>query len=81
MRKQIDGLVQLVEMQYRQKLDETSIFLFCGHRADRINALYWDGYGRFIHCTEESLRTGKTGDSLLTKNIRNTKFQKESGPL
>ena len=45
MRKQIDGLVQLVEMQYRQKLDETSIFLFCGHRADRIKALYWDGTG------------------------------------
>ena len=45
MRKQIDGLVAVVELQFRQKLDETSIFLFCGRRADRIKALYWDGTG------------------------------------
>ena len=45
MRKQIDGLVAMVELQFGQKLDETSIFLFCGRRADRIKALYWDGTG------------------------------------
>ena len=45
MRKQIDGLVAVVELQFKQKLDETSIFLFCGRRADRIKALYWDGTG------------------------------------
>ena len=45
MRKQIDGLVAMVELQFKQKLDETSIFLFCGRRADRIKALYWDGTG------------------------------------
>ena len=28
MRKQIDGLVAVVELQFKQKLDETSIFLF-----------------------------------------------------
>ena len=33
MRKQIDGLVAVVELQFKQKLDETSIFLFCGRRA------------------------------------------------
>ena len=43
MRKQIDGLVAVVELQFEQKLDEVSIFLFCGRRADRIKALYWDG--------------------------------------
>ena len=43
MRKQIDGLVAVVELQFRKKLDETSIFLFCGRRADRIKTLYWDG--------------------------------------
>ena len=36
MRKQIDGLVAVVELQFRKKLDETSIFLLCGRRADRI---------------------------------------------
>ena len=39
MRKQIDGLVAVVELQFEQKLDETSIFLFCGRRADRIKAV------------------------------------------
>ncbi len=45
MRKQIGGLVAVVELQFRQKLDEASSFLTCGHRADRIKALYWEGNG------------------------------------
>ena len=45
MRKQIDGLVAVVELQFGQKVDETSIFLFCGNKSDRIKALYWDGIG------------------------------------
>ena len=48
MRKQIDGLVALVQMQYSREMDETSIFLFCGRRADRIKALYWDGTGYIL---------------------------------
>ena len=48
MRKQIDGLVAVVELQFKQKLNETSIFLFCGRRADRIKALYWDGTGNVL---------------------------------
>ena len=35
MRKQIDGLVAVVELQFEQKLDETSIFLFCGRTGSR----------------------------------------------
>ncbi len=45
MRKQIDGLAAIVELQFGRELDEASIFLFCGRRADRIKALYWDGTG------------------------------------
>lgn len=45
MRKQIDGLAAIVQLQFQKEMDETSIFLFCGHRADRIKALYWDGTG------------------------------------
>ena len=45
MRKQIDGLVAVVELQFKQEMDEESIFLFCGRRADRIKALYWEGLG------------------------------------
>lgn len=59
MRKQIDGLVAMVELQYGQTPDESSIFLFCGHRADRIKALYWDG----------------TGYVLLYKRLTEKRFQ------
>ncbi len=59
MRKQIDGLVALVELQYGKKADETSLFLFCGVRSDRIKALYWDG----------------TGYVLLYKRLSEKRFQ------
>ena len=45
MRKQIDGLAALVRLEYGMEIDERSIFLFCGRKADRIKALYWDGTG------------------------------------
>ena len=59
MRKQIDGLVALVELQYGKKADETCLFLFCGVRSDRIKALYWDG----------------TGYVLLYKRLSEKRFQ------
>ena len=40
MRKQIDGLAALVQTQFGQEMDETSLYLFCGRRADRIKALF-----------------------------------------
>ena len=45
MRKQIDGLVALVQLEYQQEMNEESLYLFCGRRSDRIKALYWDGTG------------------------------------
>ena len=59
MRKQIDSLVTIVQLQFGHELDEESLFLFCGHRADRIKALYWDG----------------TGYILLYKRLREKRFQ------
>ncbi len=44
----IDGLVSIVIQQYRGHLDEESLFLFCGHRADQIKALYWSGGGYIL---------------------------------
>ena len=48
MRKQIDGLAALMQTQFGQEMDETSLYLFCGRRADRIKALYWDGTGYIL---------------------------------
>ena len=45
MRRQIDGLVTTVQLQFGKEMDEASIFLFCGRKADRIKALYFDGTG------------------------------------
>lgn len=59
MRKQIDGLVSTVQMQFKKEPDEESIFLFCGRKADRIKALYWDG----------------TGYVLLYKRLTEKRFQ------
>ena len=60
MRRQIDGLAAMVEMQFGQKPDETSIFLFCGRRADRIKALYWDGRAMCC-CTSVCRRNDSSG--------------------
>ena len=45
MRKQINGLVDII--QYNFKLDpySNSLFLFCGRRADRIKAVHYEKYG------------------------------------
>ena len=59
MRKQIDGLAALIKLEYDLELDEETLFLFCGRKADRIKALYWDG----------------TGYVLLTKRLAEKRFQ------
>ena len=36
LRRGIDGLAQIVMLQYGYEIDENSLFLFCGRRTDRI---------------------------------------------
>lgn len=45
LRRGIDGLASIVNLQYGMELKEDSLFLFCGRRTDRIKALYWSGDG------------------------------------
>lgn len=54
MRKQIDGLVAVVELQFGQELDEPFIFLFCGCWADRLKACTgWHGVWLLYKCLVE----------------------------
>lgn len=46
MRKSIDGLASIIiQYEYNLNLYDDAIFLFCGGKADRFKALYWDGDG------------------------------------
>ena len=40
MRLQINGLVAKIQVEYGYQMEETSIYLFCGRKADRFKALY-----------------------------------------
>lgn len=59
LRRGIDGLAAVVTQQYRNKMDEESLFLLCGRRTDRIKALCWCGEGYI----------------LLYKQLSNGRFQ------
>lgn len=59
MRKSIDGLAALVKEQFQMNPFESSLYLFCGRRRDRIKALLWEGDG-FV---------------LLYKRLENGSFQ------
>ncbi len=48
LRRGIDSLAAIVQLQYGQELREDSLFLFCGRRTDRIKALYWSGDGYIL---------------------------------
>jgi transposase len=45
MRKSIDGLAAVVQQNFKLNPFQNSLFLFCGHRRDRMKALYWEGDG------------------------------------
>jgi len=59
MRKSINGLAALVQQNFQLNPFQNSLFLFCGHRHDRLKALYWEGDG-FV---------------LLYKRLEKGKFQ------
>ena len=48
LRRGIDSLAAIVQLQYGQEPREDSLFLFCGRRTDRIKALYWSGDGYIL---------------------------------
>lgn len=45
MRKSIDGLAAIVQQNFQLNPFQNSLFLFCGHKRDRMKVLYWEGDG------------------------------------
>lgn len=45
MRKQLDGLVDIIQYSFQLDPYSNSLFLFCGKRADRIKAVHYEGDG------------------------------------
>lgn len=64
LRKGIDGLAALILDSFELDIYDDAIFLFCGSKADRFKALYWD----------------KTGFVLFYKRIENGRFQWPRSP-
>ena len=68
MRKQINGLVDII--QYNFKLDpySNSLFLFSGKRADRIKAVHYEGDGFYLlykRYENGRLQWSRTGEWLF----------------
>ena len=59
MRKSIDGLVGVVQQQFKMDPYASAMFIFCGRRRDRIKVLMWE----------------PTGFVLLYKRLANGVFQ------
>ena len=84
MRKQIDGLAALVQTQFGQEMDETSLYLFCGRRADRIKALYWDGTGYILlykRLTEKRFQWPRSEKDLKKLTLQEFRWLMEGCPL
>jgi len=45
LRKSIDGLTSIIQQNFKLDPFSNSLFLFCGHRNDRLKAVYWEGDG------------------------------------
>ena len=45
MRKQLDGLVDLIQYSFQPDPYSNFLFFFCGKRADRIKAVHYEGDG------------------------------------
>lgn len=58
-RKAIDGLAAIVQQNFKLDPSSNGLFLFCGRKANRLKALYWEGDG-FV---------------LLYKRLENSRFQ------
>lgn len=76
LRRGIDGLAGLVQLQFNLDPFQHMLFLFCGRKRDRIKALYWEGdgfvllYKRLETGTFQWPRTGDEARQLTSQQYR-----------
>lgn len=76
MRKAIDGLVAIIQHNYKLDVFSGSLFLFCGKRCDRIKVLLWESDGFVL--MYKRLENGKykwPRDSNEAKQITQQEFR------
>ena len=73
LRRGIDGLVSIIQLQFGMNLKEDSLFLFCGRRTDRIKALYWSGDGYVL--VYKRLSNGRFQWPRSTEELRKLESQ------
>jgi transposase len=57
MRKSFDGLLAIVQTEFRRDVSDGELFIFLNRRADRIKAIWWDGDGLAIFMKRLELGT------------------------
>ncbi|MFG6331466.1 MAG: IS66 family insertion sequence element accessory protein TnpB [Lachnospiraceae bacterium] len=76
MRKQLDGLVDIIQYSFRLDPYSNSLFLFCGKRADRIKAVHYKGdgfclfYKRYENGRLKWPRTGEEARQIFHQQLR-----------
>lgn len=76
LRRDIDGLANLVKSQFQMDSFQRVLFLFWGRRRDRLKALYWEGdgflllYQRFERCSVQWPRSTEEVQALTPQQYR-----------
>ncbi len=76
MRKQLNGLVDIIQYSFRLDPYSNSLFLFCGRRADRIKAVHYEGdgfsllYKRYESGRLKWPRTGEEAKQISEQQLR-----------
>lgn len=69
MRKSIDGLAAIIQQQYQLDLFNSSAFLFCGQRRNRLKVLPWEDDGFLL--LYKRLENGKFNWPRSEQEVRN----------
>ena len=76
MRKQLDGLVDIIQYSFQLDPYSNSLFLFCGKRASRIKAAHYEGdgfclfYKRYENGRLQWPRTGEEARQISHQQLR-----------